>query len=135
MSAIITLLTGTYAFTSVNVLNVLENEETNVTNMVEDVLQIPQGKSEDVLSYLVVSVCGENDDEYERYGLKLVVNYWLMRCPNASWRWLIWHYYRTNEKGQELATRLQPYAESLTGMKETKTCTLCFSINEFQRKA
>ena len=57
----------------------------------------------------ILSTCTYN----EREQVEKLVSFWLLKCPLASWRWLIW---RLEECSlSEAAKVIQPYAETLTG--------------------
>lgn len=105
------ILLGDRALTSANVQRMLQTED-DIVGLEDEILKIPYGKIEDVLPYLTVS---EDYEECERQGLELVINYWLLRCPDASWRWLIWQL--DKQQFHELAKPIHPYAEQLTGTK------------------
>ena len=46
--------------------------------------------------------------------LQVMITVWLQKCPNASWRWLIWRLERSHNP--DLAEQIYGFAEPLTGM-------------------
>ena len=57
----------------------------------------------------ITSTCTTDDQR-----LHVTVTFWLLKCPYASWRWLIW---RLEVEGNpDLSKEIYDFAEPLTGM-------------------